>query len=118
MNETENPFRDVKPDDYFYNTVLWAVEAGVTKGTGSDTFSPEKTCTRAEIATFLFRFAGAEVPEGAENPFSDVPADTWYTDAVLWAADQGIAQGVGGGKFAPDSACTRAQIVTFLFRAQ
>ena len=118
VTTTENPFLDVKADDYFCKAVLWAVENGVTKGTASDAFSPDKTCTRAEIATFLFRFAKAEPLEGADNPFSDVPAGAWYTDAVLWAADQGIAQGVGGGKFAPDNACTRAQIVTFLFRAQ
>ena len=118
VTETEYPFRDVKADDYFYDAVLWAVENGITNGTSRDTFSPDKTCTRAEIATFLFRWANAEPAENAANPFVDVPADAWYTDAVLWAADQGIAQGVGGGKFAPDSACTRAQIVTFLFRAQ
>ncbi len=118
VKEAEKPFRDVKADDYFCRAVLWAVEAGVTKGTGSDTFSPDKTCTRAEIATFLFRYANAEPLEGAKNPFSDVPGDTWYTDAVLWAADQGITNGMGGGKFAPNEPCTRAQIVTFLFRAQ
>ena len=118
VTETKNPFRDVKADDYCYEAVLWAVENGVTKGTGSDTFSPNKTCTRAEIATFLFRYAGAEAPESAENPFTDVPADAWYTDAVLWAADQGITNGVSESKFAPNEPCTRAQIVTFLFRAQ
>ena len=118
VTEAENPFKDVKADDYYYNAVLWAVEAGVTKGTADDAFSPDKTCTRAEIATFLCRFANAEPLESAENPFSDVPADTWYTDAVLWAADQGVTNGVGGGKFAPNDPCTRAQIVTFLFRAQ
>jgi lysophospholipase L1-like esterase len=118
VKAAETPFKDVKTDAYYSSAVLWAVEAGVTKGTASDAFSPDKTCTRAEIATFLFRYANAEPLENAENPFSDVPADTWYTDAVLWAADQGIAKGVGGGKFAPGSDCTRAQIVTFLFRAK
>lgn len=118
VTAAENPFRDVKAEDYYYNAVLWAVKAGVTNGTSSDTFSPDKTCTRAEIAAFLFRYANAELPENVQSPFSDVPADAWYANVVLWAADQGIAKGVGGGKFAPDNPCTRAQIVTFLYRAQ
>ena len=82
----KNPFTDVKESDYFYNAVLWAVQEGITKGTSETTFSPEMTCTRAHIVTFLSRWKDAGAPKDAKNPFTDVPASTWYTDAVLWAA--------------------------------
>lgn len=115
----ENQFTDVKETDYFYKAVLWAVEQGITNGHGSlDTFRPYLDCTRAEIVTFLWRSAGCPEPDTAENPFMDVDPDIWYGRAVLWAVEQGITNGYGSGDiFHPDGACTRGQIVTFLWRA-
>ena len=118
VTATENPFNDVSESDYFYNAVLWAVETGVTKGVDNDVFAPDKTCSRAEIVTFLFRANSGEVPEGTDNPFKDVAADQWYTDAVLWAVAEGITNGVDADHFNPTGDCTREQIVTFLYRAQ
>ena len=115
---TENPFNDVSESDYFYKAVLWAVETGVTTGIDAHTFAPFNTCTRAQIVTFLCRANNGEVPEGTVNPFDDVPADQWYTDAVLWAVAEGVAKGMDATHFDPIGDCTRAQIVTFLFRAQ
>ena len=95
------------------------MDQGVTKGVSDTRFDPDAVCTRAHIATFLFRAKGAEAPADAENPFKDVPADQWYTDAALWAAEQGITNGDGAADtFNPNGACTRAQIVTMLYRAQ
>ena len=118
VTTTENPFDDVSESDYFYNAVLWAVETGVTKGVDDHTFAPFNTCTRAQIVTFLCRANNGEVPEGTVNPFEDVPANEWYTDAVLWAVAEGVAKGMDATHFDPIGDCTRAQIVTFLFRAQ
>ena len=115
---TENPFNDVSESDYFYKAVLWAVETGVTTGVDAHTFAPFNTCTRAQIVTFLCRANNGEVPEGTANPFEDVPANEWYTDAVLWAVAEGVAKGMDATHFDPIGDCTRAQIVTFLFRAQ
>ena len=112
---TENPFTDISKNDYFYDAVLWAVEEGVTGGTGGGKFSPNAPCTRAQMVTFLWRASGS--PEiGTANPFSDVSSDAYYYDAVLWAAEQGITGGTGNGKFSPDAPCTRAQMATFLWR--
>ena len=113
---TDNPFTDVSADAYYYKAVLWAVEQGVTFGTTATTFSPDATVTRAQTVTFLWR--AAESPKSsAENPFVDVAADAYYADAVLWAAQQGITSGTSATTFNPSNDCTRAQIVTFLWRA-
>ena len=110
------PFDDVKPEDYFYKAVLWAVENGITAGTAPGKFSPEDPCTRAQVATFLWRAQGKPDAKSMVSAFTDVAQSEYYFDAVLWAVEKGITQGTGGGKFSPDDSCTRAQIVTFLFR--
>ena len=107
-------FTDVAPDAYYAKAVSWAVEKGITTGTGDGKFSPDAPCTRAQAVTFLFRAAKAEA-SGAPD-FRDVAADAYYAAAVKWATDNGITQGVGDGLFAPDQLCTRSQIVTFLWR--
>ena len=114
-NSARNPFRDVKTDDYFCKAVLWAVENGITDGTGADTFSPDATVTRAQTVTFLWRLADPGAVK-AKNPFRDVPSGAYYTDAVLWAVKEGITDGTAEHTFSPDDSCTRAQIVTFLYR--
>ena len=114
----ENPFTDIQESDYFYEPVLWAVKEGITNGYGSDsTFCPEIECTRAQVVTFLWRAKGSPAPSSSENPFWDVPNGEWYSDAVLWAVEQGITQGYGSSDtFNPNGICTRAQVVTFLQR--
>ena len=113
---TRNPFGDVKPSDYFYNAVLWAVEKGITNGTSATTFSPNDPCTRGQVVTFLWRYSG--MPKtGGSNPFYDVSAGAYYYDAVLWAVGHNVTNGVSATAFGPDQTCTRAQIVTFLYRA-
>ena len=109
-------FTDVAEGAYYYDAVLWAAEQGITNGTGNGKFSPDATCTRAQIVTFLWRAAGSPEPKSM-NSFSDVSADAYYAKAVAWAVEQGITVGTGNGKFSPDATCTRAQIVTFLYRA-
>ena len=111
---TANPFSDVSSDAYYYDAVLWAAEQGITGGTGNGKFSPDAPCTRAQMATFLWRVAGSPTPESGENIFADVPADSWYAQAVQWAYGQKITNGTGGGKFSPDAICTRAQMVQML----
>ena len=97
--------------------MLWAVEKGITAGTEKDAFSPNDTCTRAQIATFLWRFEGRPAPgAGSANPFADVPADAYYYEAVLWAVEKGITAGTEKNAFSPSAVCTRAQVVTFLYR--
>ncbi len=113
--EGMSPFRDVKPSAYYHDAVLWAVEEGITVGTGKDTFSPEETCTRAQVVTFLWRQAGEPAAEG-DSPFRDVKASAYYHDAVLWAVEQGVTVGTGDETFSPDEPCQRAQIVTFMYR--
>ena len=115
---TNSPFSDVKPDAYYYKPVLWAAETGVAAGTGKTTFSPDAGCTRAQVVTFLWRFAGRPEPTAATNPFTDVPSGTYYTKAALWAAENGVTAGTGKTTFSPDRTCTRGQIVTFLYRYQ
>ena len=107
-------FTDVSANAYYAKAVAWAVENGITTGTGDGQFSPDAACTRAQAVTFLYRAIGGTVSGAAE--FSDVPADTYYANAVAWAAANEIATGIGSGLFAPDDTCTRAQIVTFLWR--
>ncbi len=111
------PFTDIPADSYYYNAVLWAVENGITSGTSDTTFSPDATCTRAQIVTFLWNSENSPAA-GSSNPFTDVAADTYYTDAVLWAANEEITKGTGSTTFDPDADCTRAQIVTFLWRCK
>ena len=112
------PFTDVQAEAYYYDAVMWAVEKGITIGTSETTFSPEDTCTRAQIVTLLWRSQGCPIPAGGENPFADVAADAYYAVPVLWAVEKGITNGISEITFAPDDPCTRAQIVTFLHRAQ
>ena len=114
---TTNPFTDVKESDYYYNAVLWAVENNITVGTGEGTFSPEDTCTRAQVATFLWRTNGQPQPESSGSSFTDVSATEYYYTPILWAVEEGITVGTSPSAFSPDATCTRAQIVTFLYRA-
>lgn len=112
----ENPFVDVKKGAYYYDAVLWAVEKGITNGTGDGTtFSPDARCTRGMTMTFLWRAEGHPAA-GVENPFADVPGNTYYSDAVSWAAESGVTEGTGANRFSPDAGCNRAQIVIFLYR--
>ena len=110
------PFEDVLDGSYYYEAVLWAVENGITVGTSATTFSPELTCSRAHIVTFLWRAANSPSVK-TDNPFTDVAADAYYIDAVLWAVKHKITVGTTLSTFSPDEGCTRAQIVTFLYRA-
>lgn len=114
---TENPFIDVDKSDYFYKAVLWAVENGITAGTGGGKFSPHAVCTRAQALTLIWKAADKPEAKAGAASFSDVKSDAYYADAVNWAYDSEITAGTGGGKFSPDRNCTRAQIVTFLYRA-
>ena len=113
--KTMSSFADVSTDAYYAKAVAWAVENGITTGTGDGKFSPDATCTRAQSVTFLFRAIGKLVDSKAE--FSDVLTDSYYANAVAWAVENGVTNGIGDGLFGPDNSCTRAQIVTFLFRA-
>ena len=110
------PFGDVASGMYYHDAVLWAMENGITSGTSADTFSPNATCTRAQIVTFLFRAMKAAGVSGT-NPFTDVMGNEYYADAVLWAVKNGVTAGTTANTFSPNNDCTRAQIVTFLFRA-
>lgn len=109
-----NPFTDVSADAYYYDAVLWAAEKGITSGTTATTFSPDAVLTRGQTVTFLWRANGSPAVSGGS--FSDVAADAYYAKAVAWAVSEGITAGTGGSKFSPDAPCTRAQIVTFLYR--
>lgn len=115
---TENPFKDVTSTDYFHKAVLWAVENGITNGTGDGTtFEPNSNCNRAQIVTFLSRAKNGQ-PTTNENPFKDVPAGSYYYNPVLWAVENEITTGTGDGTtFEPNSNCTRGQVITFLYRA-
>lgn len=110
-----NPFEDVQESDYFYNAVLWSVENNITAGTSAGTFSPDTVCTRSQAVTFLYRYDGTVATEMTE--FIDVNETAYYYDAVQWAAQNGITSGTGTNTFSPEANCTRAQIVTFLYRA-
>ncbi len=114
----ENPFKDVTDADYFFDPVMWAVENKVTAGTGANTFSPNDTCTRAQVVTFLWRAKGSPEPNSSENPFVDVKADDYFYKAVLWAKENNITSGTDATHFSPDDGCTRAQVVTFLWRTE
>lgn len=109
------PFTDVQPSDYYYNAVLWAVEQGITTGLNANTFGPDVTVTRGQVATFLYRAASAAKPN-TFNPFTDVKTTAYNYNAILWAYDNRITTGTSDTTFSPDASCTRAQIVTFLYR--
>ncbi len=111
------PFTDVKESSYYRDAVLWALENEITTGTSPDAFSPEKGCTRAQVVTFLWRAKGKPDPEAEGSAFTDVSERKFYTDAVAWAVKNNITKGMTDTTFAPDSTCTRGQIVTFLYRA-
>ena len=110
------PFPDVPVGSYYWNAVLWAIEQGITEGTSYLTFSPNDSCTRAQIVTFLWRSKGNPAVSGSA-PFTDVAPDAYYAAAVTWAEKNGITGGIGNGLFGSNNTCTRAQIVTFLYRA-
>lgn len=111
-----NPFTDVSASDSYYNAVLWAYQQGITTGTSAVTFAPAETCTRAQVVTFLWRaMKGAEAE--AESEFADVGADAYYASPVAWAVGKSITNGTSATTFSPDATCTRAQILTFLYRA-
>jgi len=110
------PFADVKTGAFYYKPVKWALGSKITGGTSATTFSPDDNCTRAQVVTFLWRTAGQPKPNGKNNPFADVKSDSYYYDAVLWAVENGITGGTSADTFSPDSNCTRAQVVTFLYR--
>ena len=111
------PFADVKVGSYYYDAVLWAVENGITKGTSETMFSPDATCSRAQIVTFLWRSQKSPAA-GTANPFTDVKASAYYADAVLWAVKEDVTKGTTNTTFSPDANCTRAQIVTFIWRCK
>ena len=113
---TENPFADVKESDFFHKAVLWAVEKGITNGISATEFGSYRPCSRAQVVTFLWRSAGCPAAQ-AENPFTDVKAGDFYYEAVLWALENGITNGISATEFGVNTACNRAQIVTFLCRA-
>lgn len=112
----ENPFTDVSKDAYYYDAVLWAVEQGITNGTSATTFSPDATVTRGQTAAFLWRVAKQPQVDQTANPFVDVTQNAYYYNAVLWAVAKEITNGTSSTTFSPDQGCTRAQIVTFLWR--
>jgi len=112
------PFTDVPNDAYYAEAVRWALENGVTSGSSDTLFNPNGICTRAQAVTFLWRAAGSPAPESTKMLFKDVPADAYYYKAVLWAVENGITKGTSDTTFSPDAECTRAQIVTFLWRSQ
>ena len=111
-----SPFSDVSTSAYYYEAVKWAQEKGITGGVGNGLFGPNQPCTRAQIVPFLWRAAGSPAPKDMSS-FADVPADAFYAKAVAWAVENGITSGTSDGKFSPDATCTRAQSVTFLYRA-
>ena len=117
-NTMLNFFTDVHAEDYYYDAVLWAAQEGVTGGTSDTLFAPNAGCTRAQAVTFLWRAAGSPKPETRTMPFTDVPVGSYYYDAVLWAVENGITKGTSETMFSPDATCSRAQIVTFLWRSQ
>ena len=110
-----NPFLDINETQFFYDSVLWAYENGITGGTDANHFGPAGVCNRAQVVTFLWSAAGKPAPTLTENPFVDIPDESWYTDAVLWAYENGITAGADDTHFNPGGVCNRAQVVTFLY---
>ena len=116
VSGVKNPFVDVKPSDYYYKAVLWAVKNGITQGIDATHFGPNNTVTRGQTVTFMWRAAGSPQVSGVKNPFVDVKSSDYYCKAVLWAVESGITNGMSATTFGPNSGCTREQIVTFLYR--
>ena len=117
--QPEFRFADVQDKSaYYYDSVYWAVENGITNGITATLFGPDGSCTRAQAVTVLWRAAGEPAPASTDMPFTDVPADAFYRTAVLWAVENGVTNGTSATTFSPDATCTRAQIVTFLWRSQ
>ena len=114
--ERNMPFTDVDRDSYYYEAVLWALEEGITAGVTDTRFAPDQTCTRGQAAVLLWRAQGAPEQEGSSS-FQDVRQDAYYAEAIRWAAESGVTNGITADRFAPDEHCTRGQIVTFLYRA-
>ena len=114
---TENPFTDVKESDFFYKSVLWAYENGITGGVDDTHFGPAVPCNRAQVVTFLYKAKNSPAVTGTDNPFTDVPAKSWFLTPVLWAVENGITSGLGADTFGPGSVCNRAQIALFLYKA-
>ena len=112
-----NPFNDIAEDAYYYKSVLWALEKGITSGISASEFGADAGCTRAQVVTFLQRYKNAGKSDGAANPFIDVSESAYYYEPVIWAVSEGITSGTSENTFSPEAACTRAQIVTFLCRA-
>lgn len=114
--DVHNPFKDVEASAYYYKAVIWAMENGITAGVGDGKFGPDEPCTRAQVVTLLWRSEGERKATNEAIPFKDVGEYTYYHDAVLWAVENGITSGVSKTEFAPEEACTRGQVVTFLHR--
>ena len=114
----ENPFADVAADAFYFEPVLWALEKGITTGVSENAFGPGADCLRAQVVTFLWRAAGEPAPRNTSNPFVDVKESDFFHQAVLWAVEEGITNGLDATHFGPTAACNRAQVVTFLWRAQ
>ncbi len=114
-----NPFKDVKPGKWYTNPVLWAYyhSPQITGGKSATTFGTNEPCTRAQVVTFLWKLAGEPEPNSASNPFKDVKSDKYYYKAVLWAVENGVTSGISPNSFGPNNTCTRAQVVTFLCKA-
>ena len=110
------PFTDVPVGSYYYDAVLWAVENGIAKGTSETMFGPDASCTRAQIVTFLYRAFGT--PTGGDAAFADTTPNAYYAEAVRWAVATGVTTGTSNTTFSPNADCTRAQIVTFLWRCK
>jgi hypothetical protein len=110
-----NPFTDVASGSFYEKPVLWAVENGITNGTSATTFGPNEPCNRAQVVTFLWRAMGRPTAE-AESPFTDVKTGDFYYEAVLWALENGITNGISATEFGAGNPCNRAQVVTFLYR--
>ena len=115
-NNSGTPFTDLKKGAFYEKAVAWAVEQGITKGTSDTTFSPDASCTRGQIVTFLWRFAGGEEPKSSTTPFTDLKKGAFYEKAVAWAVENEVTNGMTATTFGPDATCTRGQVVTFLFR--
>ena len=111
------PFVDVKEGDYYYSAVRWAVNSGITAGTDKTHFSPNAICTRAQVATFVWRSFGSPKPKTAKNPFVDVKKSDYFYEAVLWCVEKKITTGTAPNRFSPAEYCTRGQVAVFLFRA-
>lgn len=115
--DAKTDFFDVPAGSYYEDAVVWALEKNVTNGTGDGGFSPNTTCTRGQVVTFLWRSKGEPEPATKENPFSDISESDWFYKSVLWAVEEGITNGTSATAFSPNDTCTTAQILTFLYRS-